>query len=417
VALWSLVAGLCACALAQPPAARAQSADRLADPLRLPDVLRYARAHRAEIQAAQARARAAAARPDAVSGMEDPVVFPALNHLPFDLKGANYSLTVEQRFPLSSNLSRRRRVAEAELSRVRSEGERVALDVELRAAEAFLMLHERRAMARIVAAQQALAQQVVQTAAARYATASSTQADALRAEIEVARLAAAVQASAAEIRAAEIMLNVNLGRAPDAAVPELALGTGESALIAADGARKTALARRPELRSSLAEVNRYTAEVSVMESMYTPMAMLRTGPAYTMMDGPGWMLEVGLSVPLWRDKLRAGVSEARAMVEMAQADSRALRNMIEGEVLAAREQVLGARARYVALQEQVVPRAQQAIEPAIAAYAAGQLPLVSVIETAQALWTSEAELVSAEVELGLAAAKLDRALGARGNKP
>mgnify|MGYP003450209957 CR=1 FL=1 len=185
VALWSLVAGLCACALAQPPAARAQSADRLADPLRLPDVLRYARAHRAEIQAAQARARAAAARPDAVSGMEDPVVFPALNHLPFDLKGANYSLTVEQRFPLSSNLSRRRRVAEAELSRVRSEGERVALDVELRAAEAFLMLHERRAMARIVAAQQALAQQVVQTAAARYATASSTQADALRAEIEV----------------------------------------------------------------------------------------------------------------------------------------------------------------------------------------------------------------------------------------
>jgi len=39
------------------------------------------------------------------------------------------------------------------------------------------------------------------------------------------------------------------------------------------------------------------------------------------------------------------------------------------------------------------------------------MPLVSVIDTAQALWSIEAELVSAEFELGLAWVRLQRAQG------
>jgi outer membrane protein TolC len=136
-----------------------------------------------------------------------------------------------------------------------------------------------------------------------------------------------------------------------------------------------------------------------------------------MMDGPGWMLELGVSLPLWRGKLNASVSEAKAMVEMAQADVAGMRNLVEGEALAAREELLGAEVRYVALRDEVVPRAQQAVEPAIAAYASGQLPLVSVIESAQALWSAQAELVSAELALGLASARLARALGTPGGEP
>jgi outer membrane protein TolC len=259
---------------------------------------------------------------------------------------------------------------------------------------------------------------VAQTAAARYASAASTQAEALRAEIEVARLAAAVRSSAAEIRASEIMLNTNLGRPASAPIPELADGAREpEAAPSAEATRQTALARSPELQSGQAEIRRYRAEAAVMESMYIPMAMVRTGPAYTMMDGPGWMLELGLSVPLWRGKLKAGVSEAQAMVEMAQADVAAMRNLIEGEALAAREELLGAQVRYVSLRDEVLPRAQQAVEPAVAAYASGQLPLVSVIESAQALWSAQAELVAAELALGLASARLARALGTPGGEP
>jgi outer membrane protein TolC len=148
-----------------------------------------------------------------------------------------------------------------------------------------------------------------------------------------------------------------------------------------------------------------------MNSMYWPMAMVRTGPAYTMADGWGWMLTIGVSIPLQRGRLNAGVREAEAMAEMARADLAAMTRMAEGEAATERSRVLAARQRVLALRDDVLPRARQAIDPSVSAYAAGTLPLVSVIDTAQALWSIEAELVSAEFELGLAWVRFRRAQG------
>jgi outer membrane protein TolC len=52
-----------------------------------------------------------------------------------------------------------------------------------------------------------------------------------------------------------------------------------------------------------------------------------------------------------------------------------------------------------------------AIEPAVASYASGQLPLVSVIEAVQALWLVRSDLIAADTQLGLAWARLGRAIG------
>lgn len=413
--------GLTSPGLAQPNANTApygppHADDALPNPLHLHHVLKYAQQYRAEIAAARARASAAAQRPEIVSELEDPTVSPSLDHLPFMLHGANVSLTVEQRFPLGSTLSSRKRSAEADARRAKLDVGRLELDVELAAAEAYLMLQERREMAAILREQYALAQQLVQAAAARYGSGAGTQADALRAEIEVARLGAELRASADEIASAEVMLNASLGRSAQAVVPQLEAAPSDVLPPAADAVRKSALARRPELQMGRAEISRARAEVAVMESMYTPMAMVRTGPAYTMYDGAGWMLMVGVSVPLWRGKLRAGVEEARAMVAMAEADVVAMRRMVEADALAARSRARSARERYLALRDEVVPRAQQAIAPALAAYSSGQLPLVSVIEAAQALWSAQAELLSAQAALGMSWARLQRAVGEHGMK-
>lgn len=42
------------------------------------------------------------------------------------------------------------------------------------------------------------------------------------------------------------------------------------------------------------------------------------------------MAMVGLSLPIWRGKLRAGVAEAQAMRAMSEAELRAMTRMIEG---------------------------------------------------------------------------------------
>src|SRR5690606_38453890 len=153
------------------------------------------------------------------------------------------------------------------------------------------------------------------------------------------------------------------------------------------------------------------ADVQIMRDMYRPMATIRTGPAYTMTDGKGWMVMVGLSLPIWRGKLRAGVAEAQAMRAMSEADLRAMTRMFEGEAATATQQVQAWRDRQDALTTDVLPRARMAIGPAIAGYTAGQLPLVSVIEAVQALWTVQADVIVADVELGLAWVRLGRAIG------
>jgi outer membrane protein, heavy metal efflux system len=398
------------CTLARPLLAIAQSGQELPTPLALGDVVRLAGERRDEIAAARARTRAGEARPAIVSALEDPMFSPSLDHLPFSMMGADVSFTIEQRIPLSGLRAHRRASALADVERLRAETSRVSLDVGLQAANAFLMLQERRRTGILVAEQLTFARDVVTAANARYASGTARQSDVLRAEVEVARLEALARGLVSEVRAAEAMLNTSLALDADHAVPPLVPITlvqppPSWAFI------KGALASRPELAAGRAEVVRAEAEIQVMRDMYRPMATIRTGPSYTMGDGRGWMAMVGLSLPIWRGKLRAGIAEAQAMRAMSAADLQAMTRMIEGDAAAAVYQLHATRDRQAALTSDVLPRARMAIEPAVAGYTAGQLPLVSVIEAVQALWLVQADLIAADTELGFAWARLGRAIG------
>jgi outer membrane protein, heavy metal efflux system len=335
---------------------------------------------------------------------------PALDHLPFMLGGADVSFTIEQQIPLSGLRRSRRAVAMADVELLRAETGRIALDVGMQGANAFLMLHERRRTATLVQEQTTFARDVVNAANARYAAGTAPQSDVLRAEVEVARLEAMGRSLVGEVRAAEAMLNASLAVDPDQPVPELAPLTFARP-VPGWSAIKAALPSRPEFAAGRAEIARADADVQVMRDMFRPMATIRTGPAYTMADGKGWMAMVGLSLPIWRGKLRAGVAEAQAMRAMSEADLRAMTRMIEGEAAQAVSQLQAARDRQDALNGDVLPRARMAIEPAVASYASGQLPLVSVIEAVQTLWLVQADLIAADTELGLAWARLGRAVG------
>jgi len=345
-----------------------------------------------------------------VSALEDPMISPAIDHLPFMLDGADVSVTIEQRIPLSGIRRHRRASAVADLDRLRADTNRTTLDVGVQAANAFLMLQERRRTTALVDEQIGFARDVVTAANARYAGGTAPQADVLRAEVEVARLDAFAKALVAEVRGAEAMLNTTLALDADRPVPVLA-ALALAQPVPSWSAIRAALPSRPELAAGRAEIARADAEVLVMRDMYRPMASIRTGPAYTMAEGRGWMAMVGISLPIWRGKLRAGVAEAQAMRAMSEADLQAMTRMIEGDAAVAVNQLQAARDRQSAITIDVLPRARMVIEPAVAGYAAGQLPLVSVIEAVQALWRVEADLIAADTELGLAWARLGRAIG------
>lgn len=388
----------------------AQTEVALPSPLRLVDAVRIAGERRAEIDAARARTRAAEQRPVIVSALQDPMVSPSLDHLPFMWSGADVSLTIEQQIPLSGLRGHRRVSALADIDRLRAETGRAGLDVGMQAATAFLMLQERQRTQTLLSEQITFARDVVTAANARYASGTAPQSDVLRAEVEVARLEALARSLVSEVRGAESMLATSLGLEADTILPSL-----QPVVVTQPQPTwpilRAAFLERPELAAVRAEIARAEADVQVMRDMYRPMATIRTGPSYTMTDGKGWMAMVGLSLPIWRGKLRAGVAEAQAMRAMSEADLRAMTRMFEGEAATAINQVQAWRDRQDALATNVLPRARMAIAPALAGYTAGQLPLVSVIEAVQALWTVQADVIVADVELGLSWIRLGRAIG------
>ena len=397
------------------------TAQELSAPLRLADVVRIAEQRRAEIVAAVARVSAAAQRPAIAGALEDPMIAPSIDHYPFnpmEEAGANgrfdWSIAIEQRFPLSDIRTQRRRAAQADARRSEAEVDRVRLDVALEAQRAFFMLRERREMVRVLDEQLALARQLVAAAAARYAGGKGGQADVLRAEVEVARAQAASRSLTADISAAEAMLNVSLGRSASLPVPPLEYQVRSDEPPAAASVQSAAVENRPELRAGAAEVARASSEIEVMRAMYRPMMTIRAGPSSTMAEGAGAMIMIGVSVPIWRERLRSDVAKAVAMQGMARADLEAMRRMIEGEAVAAREGVNASRVRLDAVRKEVVPRARMAVEAALAAYSAGRSTLVPVIESSRTLWDVRSELVMADRALAEAWVRLERAVANRG---
>lgn len=403
---WSWLAA--AACLALSGAARAEE---LPSPLKPDAVLKYAVDHRAEIVAAKARAAAATEVPKQVRALPDPMVMASINHLPFSLEGVNASLVYQQNFPLSGVLGARGRAAEAGAQAAGADVGTAKLDVEYQALAAYLKVVLAQREAAVLDEQVAVAKQVVATAEARLSSTSAAAADVLRARLDLARLEGERAAQDADIKAAAAALEAALGRPVKGEAPATDLtlpGTDPPALAEL---LKKAESHRPELAAARASVSRAAAEVDVMQSMYAPNAFVRAGGAYTMADGPGLMLMVGVTIPLWREKLSAGVAEARATRAAADAGVSATAKVIEGDVGAARQAVVAARIRLTTIRDKVLPLARSVITLTIGTYAAGQVPLVSVLDAVKALRDARMEEVKAEVQAAEAWARLGRAIG------
>ncbi len=389
----------------------AEAVAPLPSPLRADDVVAFAKGHRAEISAAKAKAGALAETPKFVSALPDPMVMVSLDHLPIRLMGADASLLVQQDFPLSGVLGKKKLAAESDAKAAGADVERIALDVERDALLAYLMVVERERMIAVLDEQLTVAKQVVEATLVRLEGGSGNPGDVVRARLDVARLTGERSAVEAELIAGQGMLNATLGRTVDASIPKTSLTLPSGDPPDVPKLVKLAIERRPELAVMKFRLEKSQADVSVMQAMYTPMAFVRTGPSYTMAEGPGLMLMIGFSVPLWREKLSAGVSEAKQMSTMVDAELEAMRKMIEGEVASARGGVVASRIRFETARDKLVPIAKQAVSLQFASYATGQSPLVSVLDAFTMLRMTRMEEVVAEIRLAAAWVRMGRAVG------
>ena len=405
---------LLACLAALGSTARAQAPDTL----RLDAVLGAIYADNPTLAAARLDARALARRGDQVGALPDPTASVMVAPYPIlTARGTQRSQwRVEQRVPWPGTLGLRRAAADAAAEAARLSADGTALDLARDATRAYTDLVRTQEAADVVRAFQARLGAFAEAAAVRYEVGRGPQGAILQVQLERQRLDERL---------------IELDRQRDAAVqtlarvldrPGLAVGrvvTPPAALPDADDLDALALDLRPEVAAAQARIDQAEIDVALAERayypdlgvgvVYTDIAPADAPPTATGRDALGLMASV--RVPLGRDRLRAGVQEARLRQQAAEVRLEATQTAIQTDLADALSDARRAAQAVALYRETLLPMSLTTVESALAGYTTGAVDFLAFLDAERARFQIQLGLVDARARLLDASADLARAVG------
>ncbi len=271
-----------------------------------------------------------------------------------------------------------------------------------------------------------LASDFVEIAKRRYATGSTVQQDVLRAEVAVADLDRELVRVRQGLATARADLAQQLHVSPEAdlrTVPAVPIA-GVPAEV--DRLYRLAVAARPELRGRLAAIARDERAVELARKRYYPnvtlglsyMDMEKTNAQAPRTAGgfPNVGLFVGFNLPVYREKLAAGVREAESR---AVADAKLYDAERDGTYREVKDLMTQAKAQRDIIElfrASILPKSVQALEASTSDYQTGGVDYVTLITAWREVLQIELQVAQVEAELGKALASLERAVGVQLNE-
>ena len=414
----ALTIAAAAASLASPPTARAQQSP--SDRLLLGDL--YAQLERANprIAAAGALAAAARARVPGVRRPPDPQL--QLGFMNYTLPGlapmptlGMAQLQLMQMLPLGGKLRSAGRAADAQASASAERARDVAWETRSAAAMAFYDLYAADAQLDVARETLRLLQDVERTAQAMYRVGEGRQADVLRAQVAIARMAEdtlrmhamrttmIAKLNALLDRNAELEPGrATLPRFPDEPPPRAALDS------LADAERPMIRAGRDELRAS--EASQQLARREIWPDLQVGVQYARRGGEMGTERMGSLML--GATVPVFaRDRQLRMREEAAAMTLMAHAELTAMRAETRGKLGEAHTSLTRARRLARLYRTTVLPQAEAAVASALAAYRAGGVDFMTLLEGRMTVNEYRQQLVALDADQGKAWAELEMLTG------
>ncbi len=234
-----------------------------------------------------------------------------------------------------------------------------------------------------------LTQHFEEVARTKHLTAAASHPDILRAQIEVAKLQnelISLEKSRSPIVA---RLNALLNRPADAQLPWPREEPGQPAVVDRGLLMATLKNRNLELQAIASDIERLDREVAVAQRNYYPDVGL--GVQYMRMAMPEGgsandvMLGLELNLPIWRSSYRAGEMQARALARRARYERKNLENDLAARIEKAIYEFENSARQVGLYDEALVPRAQELIAASEAAYLAGSIDFLNLINAQQQL--------------------------------
>ncbi len=252
-------------------------------------------------------------------------------------------------------------------------------------------------------------------ASSMYRVGDGRQVDVLRAQVEIARMDEEVirMRTMGESALARLAAAVDLPMDSVAGPP--VLPSFPDSLPSVDSLAASSIASRPMLAAGVADVEAASAELrlAARERWPDPQVGFQYGERSGVMgtDRMGSLM-VGATIPLWaRSRQLAMRDEATAMREMAVADLDAMRAETRGRVGETHAAIASSRRLASLYRNSVLPQAEVAAASAVAAYRAGTVDFMTVVENRMTVNRYRQELVALEVAEVGAWVELEMLLG------
>jgi outer membrane protein, heavy metal efflux system len=272
----------------------------------------------------------------------------------------------------------------------------------------------------INAATTELTQQFEDIASAKYRVGTAAQQDVILAQEYLSRLAAERVVFEGDRETALGALNALLDRPPRAALGTPAELRAQNLDVALQDLVDRARATRPELhvQDHLVQASRDSLRLAKMG--YFPD--FKVGGQYTEVEGgtnPSfpkdghdiWMATIGVTVPLWVDRIQAHIEETNARVMQEKSRRQDLQDLVNDQVQRAYEHVRTASRTEEIYRTTLIPQTQQRIAAARAGYQTGIVDFLTLIDSLRSLEDVQLKRDRAVRDYQQAIADLERAVG------
>lgn len=393
--------------------------------------IRRALAENRTVQAAYHNVQSLKHRIPQVTTLDDPVasnvVFPIPSVAPqYSLMGYNpYNLTLAQQFPWFGTLRLRGEAAEKDVQVALAELAAAQLDTVAAVKRVYSNLYASLRTDEILNENRKILEDFRGIARKRLAT-GGTQQDVIRAEVLISELDRELATNQQAIATARAGLARQVHASPETefrTLPDLPLKRVPTEF---ERLYQLAIAARPELQGRLAAVARDEKAVELAQKRFYPNVTL--GLTYMDMEKtnaqtpltasgmPNIGLFVAFNLPVYRDKYRAGVCEAR---ERALADAKlyeAERDEAGSEIQEMMLQVRTQQNVLGLLRDGILPRATGSFALARSDYAKSNVDYATVQSALREVLQVQIQITQIEAELAKAIASLERAVGVEINE-
>jgi cobalt-zinc-cadmium efflux system outer membrane protein len=392
--------------------------------------IRHALAENRTVQAARYNVLAMRARIPQVTSLDNPVVSNTIYPIPavapqYSLMGYNpYNLLLAQQFPWFGTLRLRGLAAAQDVKVALAELCAAQLETVANVKRAYYDLYFNERSERILLDNRKLAEDFLEITKSRYETTNVGLQNVLQAEVVIRDLDRELVRVRQGMAAARADLAQQLHVNPDSDLQTVASMPLADAPDQVERLYRLTVAVRPELQGRLAAIARDARAVELARQRFYPnvtvglsyMDMTRQNAASPTAGGsPNVGLFVGFDLPVYRQKLHAGVVEAQAR---SLADAKlydAERDSAYREVKDLFTQAQAQRSILGYFQTGILPKAEQALETATSGYETQVVDFPTLITSWREVLQIQLQIAQVETELGKALASLERAVGTQIN--